>query len=127
MPTPRGSAGDGVTPETRRPARASGHPIVARPPNGDAVTGKPVPAVVPTGAHPSGQGMAMAGMCAVGTVITEGAGTTGIGTIGTAVTGPIRTGTAGAIATGVTGAAELTPARAADAATGTGGPAARAG
>jgi hypothetical protein len=126
-PAPRGSAEAGVTPETVGPARPSGHPIAARSPNAGEATGRLGQAVVPTDAHPSGHGMAMAGMCTVGTVTTTGAGTTGMGAIGTTETGAIRTGAAGAAATGVTAGGGLTPARAADSATGRFGSAARAG
>ena len=105
-PNPRGSAEAGVTAETVRPARPSGHPIAARSPK---------------------DGMAMAGMCTVGTVTTTGAATTGIGAIGTTETGAVCTGATGAAATGVTAGAVLTPARAADSATGRFGSAARAG
>ncbi len=87
---------------------------------------------VKTDAHPSGHGMETAGSGTVGRAPTAGTETPGTETpgtdgIGTTATGAIRTGTAGAVTTGIAWGLELAPARAADAATGRGGSAARAG
>src|ERR1700760_2555004 len=73
--------------------------------------------------QPTSHGIEIAGGGTVGTLPTAVAVMIGIGGGGTAVTGATRTGAGGAMRTGGTAFA---PARAADAATGRGGPAARA-
>ena len=73
--------------------------------------------------QPTSHGIEIAGSCTVGTLPTAGAVMVGMGGGGSAVTGATGAGAACAMRTGGTAFA---PARAADAATGRGGPAARA-
>ncbi len=99
------SSGGGIAPGTGTPAEPNGQPIEARTPSTGDGTGDPAAEGVASGAHPAGHEIEMAGICII---------------VGTAPT-------AGAVTTGIAGGPQLAPARAADAATGRGGSAARAG
>ncbi|HEX3979278.1 MAG TPA: hypothetical protein VHW96_23610 [Solirubrobacteraceae bacterium] len=116
-----------MAPDPGIAAEPSGHPIEARTPSAGAGTGEPSAGSVSGDGHPCGHGMEMAGIGTVGTAPTTGAGMIGRGGIGTTVTGATRTGAPGAGTAGLAGGAKDAPARAADAATGRGGSAARAG